>query len=499
MPEAAGALAAARGKSKGEVRLALSDAYLRCADRLLRGGKAAEAAAIYKELHQPEEPAPIRLAALQGVLKSSGDQAGPLILEILGGSDAGARAIAIAQIEHLSAGALKPLAASLEKLPPASQILVLNAIAARGDRSQMATALTAAKSSNPALQRAGIQALGRLGDASVVPLLLETMYSGGSLGDPAADSLTQLVGDGVNEKLIGALEGEKTPARIVALIGILERRKASSAVPALLRAARSEDAAVRSSAFAGLRGLAEPKHVPEMVLALLKTEKGKERDQGEQAIVYICNQIPEPARRAEPLLAVLNNGARQHRTALLPLLGRLGGSEALKIIRDGLGGSDPALREAALAGLCNWPDPSVSEEMLKVARDAKAPNERLLALRAVIRVNTTQPPDRPSEERLASLAALKKAMELATRDDERRAILDGIGFVRHLDTLRYVVPYLDDKNLNQSACRAVVELAHSRTLREPNQAEFVKALDRVIALCKDKGLIERARQYRQGN
>jgi len=44
----------------------------------------------------------------------------------------------------------------------------------------------------------------------------------------------------------------------------------------------------------------------------------------------------------------------------------------------------------------------------------------------------------------------------------------------------------------------VVELAHSRMPREPNREEFGRALDRVIALCRDKGLVERARQYRTG-
>jgi hypothetical protein len=114
-------------------------------------------------------------------------------------------------------------------------------------------------------------------------------------------------------------------------------------------------------------------------------------------------------------------------------------------------------------------------------------------LQAVIRTNAVLS-DTPAEPRLATL---KQAMELATRDQERKMLLEGIGFVRHIDTLHYVLPYLDDKDLNQSACKAVVELAHSRMLREPNKKEFDKALDRMIAICKDKGLVERARQYKQ--
>jgi HEAT repeat protein len=497
-PDAAKALAAARGKAQGELRLATSDALLLCAYRRLKEGKAADAAAICRELNNPAEPWPIRLAALQGVLITAGDQAGAMILDILGKEDADARAIAIGQIENLSAGALKTLASSMDKLPVGSQVMVLNAIAARGDKSQQPVALAAAGSTNEALKRAGIQALGRLGDANVVPQLLTILYAGGNLSGAASESLAQLVGDGVNEKLIAALEAEKTPARTAALIGVLERRRAVAAVPSLIKAAGSDDAALRASAFSGLRNLAEPKHVPEMVLALPKTAPGKEREQAEFAIVAVCGQIAEPQRRAEPVLAMLKDAAKAHKTALLPLLGRLGGPEALKVIKEGLAASEPQLHDAAVTALCNWPDASVSEELLKLIQATKEPAQSKQPLQALIRINTIPATDRTNEDKLASLAALKKAMELAKEADQRKLILEGIGFIRHLDTFRYVLPYLDNKELAQSACKAVVEVAHSKPVREPNKAEFDKALDRVIAMSKDKALIDRARQYKSG-
>jgi HEAT repeat protein len=497
-PDAAKALSSARAKAQGEVRLAVSDAWLLCADKRLQEGKTAEAAAIYQELNKPEEPRPIRLAALHGILKAAGDQAGAMVLDILGKDDAGARAIAIGQIDSLSAAALKPLAASMNKLSVPNQVLVLNAIAARGDKSQVPVALAAAQSINEPVKRAGIQALGRLGDATVVPQLLSTLFAGGALGGAAAESLSQLVADGVNEKLIAALEAEKSSARLAALIGVLERRKTVAAVPVLLKAAASDDAALRGSAFSGLRNLAEPKHLPQMVLALPKTAKGKEREQAELAIVAVCGQITEPAKRAEPVLALINDGAKANKADLLPLLGRLGGADALTVVKEALPASEPQLHEAAIAALCNWPDPSVSDELLKLLQSAKGAEQAKQPLQALIRVNTIPSTDRTNEDKLASLASLKKAMELATTDEQRKTILEGIGFIRHLETFRFVLPYLDNKELGQSACKAVVEVAHSKPVREPNKAEFDKALDRVIAMCKDKTLIDRARQYKLG-
>ena len=67
-----------------------------------------------------------------------------------------------------------------------------------------------------------------------------------------------------------------------------------------------------------------------------------------------------------------------------------------------------------------------------------------------------------------------------------------------VDALRFVVPYLDQPEHAQQACEAVVELAHHREVRDANKADFMPALDKVIAICKDPTLVERANRYKAG-
>jgi HEAT repeat protein len=492
-PEAAKALAAARGKAKGQVRLALTDAYLLCADRRLEEGKGDAAAAIYRELNKAEEPRPVRLAALRGLLNSAGEKAGEMVLEFLGGKDADARAVATGQIEELNPGALKALARGLEKLPAPSQVLVLGALAARGDRAQMPAAVAAAKSKDADVKKAGVLALGKLGDASVVPLLLDLLGADAALAGAARESLAQVPGEEVNQKLVAALTAAKAPDRRRTVIAILERRKATAAVPVLLKDAQAGDAGVRAAAMSALRQLAGPKDLPEMIRGVLKAAKGREREAAERAVAAVCARIADPERRAAPVLAFLEKELK-HYADLLPLLGRLGGMEAREILRAALGAGDAAQVEGAVRGFCNWPDRTVTEDLLKLAEKAKGPEQRREALRALVRVNSN-PTDGATAERLA---ALKKAMELAPGNEERKAVLEGLGGVRDIETLRYVLPYLKNKDLAQQACKAVVELAHSRKLREPNQKEFEPALDRVIAICRDRNLVERARRYKLG-
>ena len=68
-PGATKALAGARTKTKGKLRLVVLDAYLKCADQLAADGKKSDASAIYRQLSG--EPAPIGAAALRGMVTVS--------------------------------------------------------------------------------------------------------------------------------------------------------------------------------------------------------------------------------------------------------------------------------------------------------------------------------------------------------------------------------------------------------------------------------------------
>ena len=64
------ALGKAMETTKGKVRLRVLDAYLKCADAMVKGGNKAQARPIYTALQKAEMPTPIRTAALRGVIGS---------------------------------------------------------------------------------------------------------------------------------------------------------------------------------------------------------------------------------------------------------------------------------------------------------------------------------------------------------------------------------------------------------------------------------------------
>jgi HEAT repeat protein len=62
-------LQAALGKTKGMTRMAVADASLVCAERLLGEGRRDQALALYTALSAPDVPKAARLAAMQGIIR----------------------------------------------------------------------------------------------------------------------------------------------------------------------------------------------------------------------------------------------------------------------------------------------------------------------------------------------------------------------------------------------------------------------------------------------
>jgi len=183
------------------------------------------------------------------------------------------------------------------------------------------------------------------------------------------------------------------------------------------------------------------------------------------------------------------------REPLLSPLAKIGGSGALEIIDGLVADADAVKRQLGLKTLVKWPDATVSKRLIDLVGSAKDPVERDLLLGGLRRIAKIPDNKLKDDEKLA---LLKKTMELCTNDKDRGRVLERANAIRTVETFRFVVPYLDEPNLAESACRSIVELAHHRKLRDDNKDEFMKALDRVIATTKNPELIERSERYKQG-
>jgi HEAT repeat protein len=490
-------------RTDSKSRAALGDGCLRCARHLATAGKLQDASALFARLTQADQDRSVRRAAQLGLLQGAGHEMGvghgeltktSVIVGFLNSQDPDTRVIAASQLKSLPDAEFRSLAGNLSKVSSMGQEAVLAAAVLRDDRTLLPMIIEAARSRDSAARPAALKSLGRLGDQSVLPYLLEGLFADPATHDGARRSLEMLRGPHVDELLIAAMQKEQAPDRKAELIDILGGRGAGAAVPVLLDQATGETAALRMRAMSALALVAQPRDVPGLMRGLYKSARGPERDNAEKAILAVCETIPAADRRADPILAALRTADDSQKATALPLLGRTGAPAALQSIQTALASKKPEVYAAGVRALANWPKPEIADQLLGLAQGTANTEHRSVALVGLARVVTSagaMPPPR-------CLEFLKQAMALADRDDDRRVVLERAALVHTLDTLRFARPYLDQPNLCEQACRTVVALAHQRSLRLPNRNEFDRALERVIQQSKQAGVVDEAKKYLAG-
>ncbi|MCH5372896.1 MAG: HEAT repeat domain-containing protein, partial [Planctomycetes bacterium] len=286
-------LSAEHAAAQGDERAAYGHALIRCADRMGEAGERTKAASIYVKLMQPTESRRVRLAALSRFLQGAGPETARMIVQAMSDEDPLQRQAAMSQLRNLSDQAFREVASSMSKMPADSQVAMLAAIRIRRDKSLASIALQAAASTDPAVRVAAIHALGMVGDASALPLLLQCANQDDPAGDAAQQALRLICDPKVDEQIAAMLRAEKDPLQRAIWIGLVESRQPTGAVALLLQEAENGHPAVRSRAMAALANLAGPSDVAAMASAVLRADKGAERDDAERAVMLVCQQIPD--------------------------------------------------------------------------------------------------------------------------------------------------------------------------------------------------------------
>ncbi len=360
-------------------------------------------------------------------------------------------------------------------------------IAVRQDPRAFSFVLEALKSDDLVLKRSAILALDRMGTKEQVPVLLDNAITFDR--GICVKALSNMVGPGIEDVLLAELKKETDQDRLLLIGEVLCKRYCREAIDPIFAVLKKPEFDHKIALLRFAESIASLENVGLFVDALPLIEDRGQRDNAEQIIARICDGD------AKPVIAKMTGPAKLE---LLPLLGRVGGEAALAFVNKELQSDSAETHNAAIRAICNWPNAVVSQELLKIAENTdESEQNRIAALRALIRV-VSLPDDRIG---IAiggkdKLEMMKKAMSIATRNNEKALILDRLGAVRENETVEYALGFVDDPELSTNACRAIVDIAHHDYMRRANKALFEKALDKVIDSCKDAGLVDRAKRYK---
>ena len=420
-----------------------------------------------------------------------------MVVGLLGDKDKQFRSAGLDQVRHEAKGpaATKLFAAQLPKLDASAQVGLLGALADRGDvlaRPAVLDLLAASPDEN--VRGAAIEALGKLGGPADLPLLVKSLSAKSDVEKSAARaSLARLSGETVSNAL--AAEAKSAPPAVkAALIEVLATRRAADQLPAFVKASVDDDAQVRTAAMSALGQIGQPQQIAEMLPGVLKAAKGAERDAAEKNVALVCSRIEKDDERGAAVIKALDGVSPAERDQLLSLIGRVGGKKLINFVGEIATGSDASRRQLGIDALGKWPDGSVAAKLLEITTHATDPAERSLAFQAYVKNCAT----RDKRKDLERLDRLKQAMKIAQTPEEQSLVINRARTAYDVESLRFVLPYVDQPKFAQLACETIVELAHHREIRDPNKAEFDKALDKVIQTSKNAVVVDRANRYKRG-
>lgn len=465
-------------------------ALLHCAQRLEKDRNTSDAIAIYRQLLSDQSGQLLRLqrGALIGLVSSEASQAPAAIAAAMKNPNPIIRATAIAQIPKLKTKSVASFVKALNTAPPELQALLIPALAERGEVSARPAIALLASSKNPDVSLAALQALGRIGIARQVPLLVEALNPVSPPQNAAAAlaSLRQMKDADANAAIVAAMEGAPTGVK-ADLMDVLVSRNDKAALAALMSFTHSPDPKLYPAAFNAISRLGGTGQFAPLVAALASLPNRAAEEDAERSVTQFASRLGDAAKPSEAVLAEYKRATTPAaRSSLLRVLGETAGPGALDAVLAATKDADDSVRDIAVRTLANWPDASALSPMLALARSIERPVYQVLLLRGYLRL-LGLPGQRAPEQ---TLQAYSEALQLAKRPDEKRLVLSGLGAAPVPGALKLAAPLLDDPSVQAEAALAVIRIVKADPATDRDLAKA--ALQKIAAGSADANLQKEA-------
>jgi len=452
---AVAALKAARENSNTEIRLAVHEALLVCAENRLSAGDNSGATAIYGDLFSDDVPPAIRTAAWRGLVLSDDEQRPELVVEALTGNDEQLRLTALKLLREIKDVQLvKACLQQWDSLPASAQVAVLDGHLQFGAEA-LTTIRAASKSPHLVVRVAAWQALADLSDASMIPALAQAAAKGEPAEcDAASDTLARIHGPGVREALLAYLKQAENTEKVELLLA-LGKRSDTEAASMLLQYAKAPEENIRLAALESLRRLAVADTLMPLLDLLVTSKSDSDRNVVLRALSAVCQATPDKDQTSGQVITAMNRMPAPERRFMLPLLLELATDAALTEMLKSTQNDDAQLVRESIRLLAQWPDEKPMPDLLKIAQTSDNNVHRILALRGYINLTAASEQLLPEQK----LQSCKTAMSFATDDAEKKKILAVASGVRTSDSLSFVVSYLTAPALKEEAALAVLTIA----------------------------------------
>jgi HEAT repeat protein len=470
-PDASAVLSKALTQASGPLKEYIASSLLHCAEIQSSKKELAMAAEIYQRLIQTDSSLPIRQAAIRGQIASSGNLAKKMIVDALKGTNADWHAPAIARVKDVyDISSIQEVHTLLPNLPAESQVQLLQVLSHYKENGVRTALVSAAKNPDSAVRIAALEALRTAGNYTVVEYLAS--HAARTKGEEQLAARTSLWGlkcGLAHPTILTSLVKARDEAIQHELILAVGERRIKRGMNLLLSRAQYASDRNRLQAIRGLKNIASPVDLPELVKLMLRLNKENDRLEMASTIAAVASQMPPSVGRDRAVLDELGSVTDvKGRCALYRTLGKIGDDSSLPDLRRALLDENTDVKDAAVRSLAEWPTISAKQDLLGVAKTSSTVVHKVLALQAYIRMIGMEPYQSPQN----AVQSFEDVLDLA-RPEEKKLILGILPTFASADALELAQTLLQEKGVEAEA-ELAIQMIKEKLGRDVEEQRFEK-------------------------
>ncbi len=436
------------------VRSAVAEGCVLCAERSLLTGDATLAASIYEDVRKADVPMQRIVEATRGAILSKKQDGIPLLLETLRSQEKVLFHVALRAAREMSGREIdKALGAELATVAPDRAALVIQAMADRKETVNLAAIVKASEAGLKQVRLSAINALGRVGDATCVSSLLGiTSQEDKELADAAIAALADLPDQSISKDILARLS--KADGKLLsALIDVVGQRRIE-ATGELVKSLKNSDSSIRAASLKSLGATVPADGLSVLISQVVSPGHAEDLEAAKQALKTAAVRMPDREACAAQIVKTMDSASLQTKSALLDILGAVGGTKSLEAMKAAAKSDDSQLRDVSSRLLGEWLTVDASPVLLELVKNGPADKYQGRLFKGYLRM-AKQFAKSQSER----VAMCKNAFDAARQPAEQKLVLELIKTFPDIEMLKIAIKAVQVTELKEDATQAAIAIA----------------------------------------